>query len=279
MSQIRLDLVRRRQTGRLELRREIAALQPRAREGAEERSPHDVAAFRRDEIGANAAERLGGVGGGDIDRDLLVLTHVGHTLGRGSGLKRLHGDAIGQRLQVSGAAAVHGERCAGRDVADGAADVRRADVDPGNERRHERGHPVDGQRVQRLSVQHALAPDALHVHDRRFTGHGDGFLQPADPKLRVDRSDKVAAQRDPLASHGREPGQHEGDGVDAGTQVLDPVSPGAVVTAVRTFSISAGLAASTVTPGSTAPDVSATVPAIDACAYCHRVDGDDAGDS
>ncbi len=34
------------------------------------------------------------------------------------------------------------------------------------------------------------------------------------------------------------------------------------VTADRTFSISAGLAASTVTPGSTAPDVSFTVPAM-----------------
>src|SRR5688572_25117807 len=38
------------------------------------------------------------------------------------------------------------------------------------------------------------------------------------------------------------------------------------VVAVRTFSISAGLDASTVTPGSTAPDVSRTVPVMDACA-------------
>ncbi len=38
------------------------------------------------------------------------------------------------------------------------------------------------------------------------------------------------------------------------------------VMAERTFSISAGLEASTVTPGSTAPDVSLTTPSIDACA-------------
>jgi hypothetical protein len=38
------------------------------------------------------------------------------------------------------------------------------------------------------------------------------------------------------------------------------------VTAERTFSIKAGLDASTVTPGSTAPDVSRTLPVIDACA-------------
>src|SRR4030095_493320 len=39
---------------------------------------------------------------------------------------------------------------------------------------------------------------------------------------------------------------------------------------VRTFSISTGLAASTVTPGNTAPDESFTAPAIGACA--HAVD-------
>ena len=38
-------------------------------------------------------------------------------------------------------------------------------------------------------------------------------------------------------------------------------SPFSSETALRTFSISTGLAASTVTPGSTAPDVSFTVPA------------------
>src|SRR5262245_4024103 len=38
------------------------------------------------------------------------------------------------------------------------------------------------------------------------------------------------------------------------------------VTAVRTFSIRAGLVASTVTPGSTAPEESLIVPAMTACA-------------
>src|SRR5213594_3398133 len=43
-------------------------------------------------------------------------------------------------------------------------------------------------------------------------------------------------------------------------------TPWPSVTAVRTFSISAGLAASTVTPGSTAPDASLTTPLMVACA-------------
>ncbi len=38
------------------------------------------------------------------------------------------------------------------------------------------------------------------------------------------------------------------------------------LTAVRVFSMRTGLAASTVTPGNTAPDVSLTTPVIDACA-------------
>src|SRR5713101_7014692 len=44
--------------------------------------------------------------------------------------------------------------------------------------------------------------------------------------------------------------------------------PSLSVTTLRTFSINAGLAASTVTPGSTAPDVSFTVPAIPLAVPC-----------
>src|SRR2546425_11947165 len=41
----------------------------------------------------------------------------------------------------------------------------------------------------------------------------------------------------------------------------------ASVTTLRTFSMSAGLLASTITPGSTAPDVSRTTPAMALCAW------------
>jgi hypothetical protein len=49
---------------------------------------------------------------------------------------------------------------------------------------------------------------------------------------------------------------------DPGTRLMILYWPAASVTAVRTFSISDGLAASTVTPGSTAPVASFTTPAI-----------------
>src|SRR4029078_6383992 len=46
--------------------------------------------------------------------------------------------------------------------------------------------------------------------------------------------------------------------------------PRSSVTAVRTFSMSAGLEASTVTPGSTAPDASLATPAMEACAWAEE---------
>ena len=46
--------------------------------------------------------------------------------------------------------------------------------------------------------------------------------------------------------------------------------PALSVTTVRTFSVSAGLAASTVTPGSTPPDASLTVPVRVPCANAKR---------
>src|SRR6266478_1554330 len=52
-------------------------------------------------------------------------------------------------------------------------------------------------------------------------------------------------------------------------------SPLSSVTTVRTFSISAGLAASTVTPGNTAPDESLTTPAIPLLAWAREVAGID----
>src|SRR6185503_10694814 len=52
--------------------------------------------------------------------------------------------------------------------------------------------------------------------------------------------------------------------------------PVSSVTTDRTFSMSAGLDASTVTPGSTAPEASLTRPVIDACA--RAIDGNDNND-
>jgi hypothetical protein len=82
-----------------------------------------------------------------------------------------------------------------------------------------------------------------------------------------------SGQLDAVALQGRESWQGERHRVGARSKVLDAVLPRAVVdgalqsvTAVRIFSISSGLVASTLTPGSTAPDASLTDPAMTACA-------------
>ena len=80
------------------------------------------------------------------------------------------------------------------------------------------------------------------------------------------RAVKLPDSSTPSRSHGGETRQGERDGVDTGRRFSMPYCPVPSVTVVRTFSISAGLAASTVTPGSTAPDASRTAPLITACA-------------
>ena len=78
-----------------------------------------------------------------------------------------------------------------------------------------------------------------------------------DPHLGVDRGRKRPGARC-LRANGVEPGQRERDGVGPPRSCSSRYCPEPSVTTVRTFSISAGLDASTVTPGSTAPEASVT---------------------
>ena len=98
---------------------------------------------------------------------------------------------------------------------------------------------VAGIDVMMSLSMHRLAPDALHVDDRRLAGDGDRLLERADLQLGVDRRGERAGQLDAFAPNGLKPGQRErrpcrcpaadrrcGTGRDSS------------VTAVRTFSIS-----------------------------------------
>ena len=97
--------------------------------------------------------------------------------------------------------------------------------------------------------------------------HGDGLFESADLQVGVDRRREVRGQFEPVALDRAEPGQRERDDVDARPEIDDLVlRPDRRSSTERVFSISAWLAASTVTPGSTAPDVSLTMPAMALCA-------------
>ena len=72
----------------------------------------------------------------------------------------------------------------------------------------------------------------------------------------------------PITLETVEAGERKGDRVGAGPQIDNVETALAVGDDVRTLSISAGLAASTVTPGSTAPEPSLTTPAIPLAVAC-----------
>ena len=76
--------------------------------------------------------------------------------------------------------------------------------------------------------EHGLPLRALDVHDRCFTGHGDGLLDAADLELGVDRDGQERIQLQTRAPHRGKTWQGEGHRVVAGPQVLDAVQPGAV---------------------------------------------------
>ena len=105
---------------------------------------------------------------------------------------------------------------------------------------------------------------ALHVDDRRSPVTVIVSSSAPTRSSAFTVAVKLAAELDAFAPDGVEAGQRERHAVDARPQVHElGTGPCSSVTTERTFSISAGLAASTVTPGSTAPDVSRTTPAID----------------
>ncbi len=79
----------------------------------------------------------------------------------------------------------------------------------------------------------------------------------------IDGGVEATAQLHAVALERIEPGQRERHRIHAGPQIDDAVQPPWLsLTVVRTFSISAGLAASTVAPGRTAPDSSLTTPVM-----------------
>ena len=73
-----------------------------------------------------------------------------------------------------------------------------------------------------------LAADVRDVDHRARAGHGNRFFDAADAHVGVDVRGEPGAQHDPFADDRVEPGQREGDRVDAGPQLGDGVAPLAV---------------------------------------------------
>ena len=89
--------------------------------------------------------------------------------------------------------------------------------EPGRER-HEVVHVLraDRERLEQLPRDHLLAPDVLHVDDRRGARHRDRLLDAADGQHPVDVGGEAGGQLDAFTNDRAEAGQAEGDRVGAG---------------------------------------------------------------
>ena len=132
--------------------------------------------------------------------------------------------------------------------------LRRVSVAPGMTRDSRSGGRCR-EVLQRLALELDLLPGALGVDQRRLAGHGDGFLKRANAHSALTVAVKFAGSVMPSRTKVLKPGSVKVTVYSPGTEIDQAIEPFGVSDArLRTFSISAGLAASTVTPGSTAPD-------------------------
>ena len=91
--------------------------------------------------------------------------------------------------------------------------------------RHEVDHMLvtDRQGIEQFPRDHLRPADVLHVDRRRRTGHRDRLGDGADAQLGIDIRGELGNQLNPLADHPAKPGQLEGDGVRAGSQIDDGI--------------------------------------------------------
>ena len=165
-----------------------------------------------------------------VKRHLLRVPRVREVV-RAAGLGHGDADAVHQqpRLAIGPPAieegAVRAERAR---VAGSGAHVLLAAED-GRDEHEERVIGAGGRnRGDDFVGQHGLPLRALDVHDRCFTGHGDGLLDAAHLELGVDRDGQERIQLQTRATHRGKTWQGEGHRVVAGPQVLDAVQPRAV---------------------------------------------------
>ena len=182
-----------------------------------------VAAFLGNRVHPDARVLRLGVAAIRADADLLHAAFV-HVEGdglatRGSTAIR---HAVDRAIGFRDAAAVHREAARRR-----AVDVLTAD-DARDRLCEALNLPVVRQALDHLFVVDGGARRALHVDERRFTGHGDRFVQLADLHVRVDGRDEVGAQVEVLDLDGVEAGKRERDRVGARPEIDDAIQTGGI---------------------------------------------------
>ena len=124
------------------------------------------------------------------------------------------------------------------------------------------------QHVEQVARDHVLFAHVLRVDERRRAGDRDGLFEGADLHLGIHVRGEPRRQVDAFRLKVLKLVSVNVTVYRPGRRSTMLYRPSPSVTTLRTFSMSAGLEASTVTPGSTPPDASLTTPAIpldDAC--------------
>ena len=212
------------------------------------------------EVDADAAGLLRHVDAAGVDRHFLERVEVVVARRRAGGRHVGDVDAVERPLVVGRvAAARHVVGLLARHVA---ADVlavhgdagRLLEDDPRVARRRNALQQLVGERLLRAGV--------LGVDDRALAGDRDGLLHGRDAQLRVDLRAEADGDLDALVDDGLEAGQLELDRVGADVKTRKLI--GARLAGDRRQRLQQRRARSsvTVTPGSTAPDWSVTLPKI-----------------
>ncbi len=166
-----LQLVRRGETARHELVVQVVRLEVVVHARREHRSGQVVAAILGHVVHAHAAGHLLGRDRGVVDDQFLRGAHVGHVVGELAARPRVADtNAVDHEAGVVAAAAVHRQRhvlqvVRAAHVGQRAARARGIHLQSGDERRQIEVAPAGRNGVHHFLREHALAVDALHVHD------------------------------------------------------------------------------------------------------------------
>ena len=202
----------------------IVALQARAGQPAEDASRERVASVFGHDVHLDAAGISFGRHAARLDHDFLKREIVEDE--DGAPLQPLT-HAVLQRHVVNRATPMNPELRALVEAADtvgarlvqhGTRDHRRILTDTSGRR----------ERIQRGTRQRRLLSNVAGVHHRGGARDGDGFLERSHPQLRIHCRREPRRQLEAFSLDHAEARQREGDGVDAGPQIDDPIQTLAV---------------------------------------------------
>ena len=216
-----IDAVGSLNAASLQVIREVARLEALVLVTEKAGATQFVAAVPRDHVQPDAAAgHVGRGAAGGVDH-FLAHRAVEVVLHRPVAVKAVHHQPVHLDHRLRRAHAVRGHvGLLHRTRAAHVGDVQR---DAGDQLPHPLNRAPRRNRVERLPVQNLGLRGALHVHDRRRSADRHRLFERADLQLGVHGHGEVGWQLQTFALDTGEPGEREGQGVHARTQVNQAV--------------------------------------------------------